>query len=58
MSRTIHIVWHEDRIRGAIDRARATTMTNSPDQPCEIDWTDLACLLDIARTWIREQDTP
>lgn len=55
-SRTLHVMWHEDAIRGAVDRALAVTMATEADQPCTIEWIDLACLVDMGRTWIREQE--
>lgn len=55
--RTLHVTWHPDAIRGALQRAQTTTHNTDPDQPCTITWTDLAVLTDIARTWIHEQET-
>jgi hypothetical protein len=56
-SRTLTVCWHENAIRGAVDRAAEITTTTEADEPCTITWMDLACLVDIARSWIREQES-
>jgi hypothetical protein len=53
---THQIHWHQDRITGCIQRAEVTINESDTEAPCQVEWLDLACLLDIARTWIAEQD--
>jgi hypothetical protein len=52
MTNTLPVTWHEDRITGCIQRAGEITNTTDPDEPCTIDWLDLACLRDIAREFL------
>lgn len=58
MTNTLPVTWHQDRITGCVQRAGQITNATDPDQACTIDWLDLACLTDMARTWLRDQEEP
>jgi hypothetical protein len=56
---TLHVTWHPDAVDRAIERCTAVTRTISPDTSIDVagaslTWTDLACLLDLARTALAE----
>jgi hypothetical protein len=62
--RTLTVNWHPDAISRAVEHGIAVTQTVDPDPivyaspAAELTWMDLACLVDIARTWIRSEQEP
>lgn len=49
--KTVTVTWHPDRVTGATARAAEVIAATDPDRPCTLSWTDLACLVDIARAF-------
>lgn len=58
MSRTITVTWADDAITGAIERAAEICRETDPDEPCEVSWMDLACLVDLGRHALSLYDSP
>jgi hypothetical protein len=62
-SKTLTVTWHPDAVAGAVERVGETVRTAADPEATYADgrggqvaWNDLACLIDLARTFLAMED--